>query len=580
MKLLDRATVSSITARAPQAAAPRTSRPQGRADGPERPIASLSPAQVMRVVTGLLWLAIADWWYQQTAFVYGPAVAVVMATAGLGVLAAAVLITEETWERVGDSMLFAGTIVIVATSCVAQLSVVASPTDELALDQAAAARLLGGGNPYTGDFLATLHQFGVVNTTITLHGTVVPSLSYPALSFLLYVPCVALLGSMSDAAAATNVVAWVIAGLVLWRLCTPRTRTWVPVLLAFPTMLSLLLGGDTDPLWIPFALIAVYAWDRFAQPDESSVARWAGPVALGAACAIKQTPWLLAPFLVAGVAMEAHARGAAWRRVSTRYVSLAAATFLIPNLPFAVWDAGAWFSRVTLPVTGDLVPLGFGPVGLVRAYGAGGGNLGLFGIASISTLAAVLALYLSRYQSLKRAIPLLPLMALFVSTRSLSSYFVAAIPALVVCAGSVQPSAAALARVWRRGLAIIAGGLAAVSAALVGAALIWPAPLHLSVTHSITSSTSFAATVDVSNHSGQPLTPHFVLVRGPTPHQLLVVARGPATLAPDSSATYQLTTAGQPDSPQPGERFQIAALTDAPGAMSVSPFSTLPAAPP
>ena len=52
-----------------------------------------------------------------------------------------------------------------------------------------------GVNPYVMNFAYALHSFGTASGgTMTLHGTLVSSISYPSLSFLLYVPLVAIAG--------------------------------------------------------------------------------------------------------------------------------------------------------------------------------------------------------------------------------------------------------------------------------------------------------------------------------------------------------------------------------------------------
>ena len=57
---------------------------------------------------------------------------------------------------------------------------------------------------------------------------------------------------------------------------------------------SYAVGGITDVLFMPLLVGAAYRWDRFGE----SRITYAGPVLLGLAMAVKQTPWLLLPFLV------------------------------------------------------------------------------------------------------------------------------------------------------------------------------------------------------------------------------------------------------------------------------------------
>ncbi len=61
------------------------------------------------------------------------------------------------------------------------------------------------------------------------------------------------------------------------------------------TYTDYLLGGVTDSLYLPFVLLAVWRWDRYRDPDERGTARWAGPLALGAAMAVGSVMAIVRP---------------------------------------------------------------------------------------------------------------------------------------------------------------------------------------------------------------------------------------------------------------------------------------------
>ncbi len=532
-------------------------------------------AQCARILTGLLWLGWANWWASQSTAAAAPLIATIQTAAAMAIMAGAVLIRSERGTRRFDAVLLFGTLGMLAMLGMTVATSTGYGTDELVYDQSAAAGLLHGVNPYTTNFTSSLSAFGVYGGgTMTLHGTVVPWIAYPSLSFLLYVPFVALMGPQSYAGLLVDMIAWVGAGAILWRLMNPAVRPWVPILLAVPVLFSSIVGGMTDSLFLPFEIVAVCCWDRFADPNERSVARWIGPVALGLACCMKQPPWLIAPFLLIGVAVEAHRRGQDWRRVGARYVAIAAAVFLIPNIPFIIWNPAAWASRVLLPLTGSLVPMGIGPAGLLRAYNIGGGNLSMFGAASLTAMVAVLLLYVRHYPRLTKAIPLLPLVVLFVSSRNLGTYFGFCVPALAVNAGSIRTSAVQLVRSRMAGLLTAATMVAAIaSAGLLAAALSWPAPTRVTVTSSHATASALFASVVVQNTSDQAIVPHFILATGAFYQQGMDVAGGPSTLPPHSTTTLDLTTALGPLTPRAGGEFQVQVGTLAPDTFSSSPVA-------
>jgi uncharacterized membrane protein len=541
----------------------------------------LSLAQAARVLTGVLWLAWGTWLTLGSSAPSAALLGSITAMAGFVALAAAVLTRSQERQRVLDGVLFMGTIALVVILPVVSALAGGYATDELAYDQAAAAGLLHGVNPYTMDFTHALQTFGVgTGATMTLDGTVVPFIAYPSLSFLVYVPAVFAFGEHSYAGLLVDVAAWACAGWVLWRLLDDRMKAWVPVLVAFPAFLGAVIMGATDSLFVPLELIAVCGWDRFGKPGQRGVWRWAGPVALGLACCMKQQPWLLAPFLVAGISIEAHRRKLDWRRIAARYVGLAFAAFIIPNIPFMVWNPAAWISRLAMPVTGALVPMGFGPAGLMRPYSIGGGNLTVFGLAAGCALLAAFALFFVRYERLRRVLPLLPLGALLLSTRSFSSYFTFCVPALVMNAASLSPSwSPRIGMRMRAALTGVAVTGAAAALLFTGVGLLAPAPLRIAVTSSNVRMNQLFVVAEVTNVSGRKLDPRFFLAKGMYFNQEVTVRSGPAELGAGDRATYVFEAEETAVTPHPGDVFQMQAGTRAPESISTSATATVGAGP-
>ena len=214
--------------------------------------------------------------------------------------------------------------------------------------------------------------------TFLLNGHTVTSLSYPALSFLLYVPLL-LAGWSTQMAVAVNVLAWAV-GIVLTFVLLPRPlRPLAIVVGSFAVYISYAVGGVTDALFVPLLIGAVYRWDRFAH--ERGLVAWRGPILLGLAMAVKQTPWLVLPFLVAGMALEACRPGGRRRpdcRTGGRYLAIALAAFAVPNLPFVFGSPHAWLTGMLTPIASHTVPAGQGLVGthpLPRSRGRVAGRL-------------------------------------------------------------------------------------------------------------------------------------------------------------------------------------------------------------
>lgn len=538
---------------------------------------ALTPSQIVRLLIGAVWLYWAQVWIGVTGLVpLGAALAVVSAVGSLCIIGAAIVVRGRPAQARLDRLLLLACLLQATLQIVVATSWHGYVSDELAFGQAAASALIHGFNPYGVNLAAALHQYGVGWGTLTLGGQVVHSVSYPSLSFLLYIPASLAFGQGSDAGLVTDALAWVIGGALLWRMVGESLRPAVALFLILPIPLLLVGEGATDPLCLPFVLIAVWRWDRFGDPAERSVARWIGPIALGLACCIKQTPWLLVPFLVAGVGIESHLRGHSWLSAGGRYVLICAAAFLIPNVPFIVWGPGAWLTGVLLPLRTALVPFGIGPAELVSAYGLGGGNLGLFVVSGAVLTLAALVIFVRCYGRLKPLFPLLPLFGVLLETRSLMSYFVFTIPVVIIAATTAAATPWAMPhRRLAAGLAVGGGVLATASAGLLVAALAVPPPLTITVQSARIESSRLLADVTVANHGGQPVRVHFILAVTGTSEQVMSFTSGPAVLEAGAHASYALAATDQTPLPTPGYPFQFQLTSTHPEMLAVTPQLTL-----
>lgn len=306
-------------------------------------------------------------------------------------------------------------------------------TDAAAFNQRATELLIHGINPYGAILTRTHLLLNHANDfwTYTMNGGHIDRVSYPAGSFLLQVP-LQLLGLHHLGTDWLDLMAWIVGGVILF-VISPAYAKWVAPLLILATELTYMAAhGGTDALFVPFMMLAALRWDSFVTKVGPKWTRWLGPVALGVACSIKQTPWFALPFFIVGIAMEANHHDAPVFRTTIRYVGLVALPFFVLNVPFFIWSPSAWFHGVLLPITQPLVPDGQGLVSTVMH--------GLFHsvhpmylqLAALLALASLLAAFISWYPLFKRVWMFAVPIVLFLPSRSLSSYLVDFIPAAFV----------------------------------------------------------------------------------------------------------------------------------------------------
>jgi uncharacterized membrane protein len=476
------------------------------------------------------------------------------------------LATALAWTTVG--------LTLVAFIVWSYTQVVAAPgygTDEIAFDQYAAQLLLHGINPYVHSMARAFSLFHVSPNGYTFHltGQPVTSLSYPALSFLAYVPFLAL-GWSTQLAVWVNVAAWALGIALTFALLPRDVRALALVLGSLGIYINYAVGGVTDALFVPLLIGGVYRWDRFATTRGPWA--WRGPVLVGLAMAVKQTPWLVLPFLAAGVALEARAL-AGWRsaaRTTGRYLAIAAGGFLLPNLVFIAANPRAWLAGVLTPIASHAVPAGQGLVGLSLFLGIGGGSLATYTLTLIVVFCALWGVYVATYPMLRGWAVLCPALVLFFSARSFGSYLVTLVPVAAVAAFTLSPSACG--GVWRRWRWVLLAGTGAVIASVASIFLIAP-PLNLTITTVRTTgqlATVVEVGVRVTNHSGASIHPAFSVESGGTISAFWLRQKGPKTLPAGESADYRLLAPNFFAQPPITGDFQVVAFTSTPGTVSVS----------
>jgi len=276
--------------------------------------------------------------------------------------------------------------------------------------------LLSGRNPYSCSMqpALTLYSVDYAWVTQTMDGGMVSTYSYPALSFLVYVPA-ALLGVVDVGLVMVSFFA-LVAVLLIFE--TPKEYRLIPllVLLLDPSLAAFSYGGAHDIIWVFFLLLSM----KFFNPRSRRELRLSAAL-LGLSMAVKQMPWLILPFTAIWVFKEAG------RREALAYLGVAAASFLAPNLAFILWSPLDWLRGVLTPIAQPLIPMGVGLVSLVyegyvylpRSF---------FTVATAVAAALALALYWVNFEKLKPLAWIAPPLILFFAWRSLYNYFLFFIP--------------------------------------------------------------------------------------------------------------------------------------------------------
>jgi hypothetical protein len=459
-------------------------------------------------------------------------------------------------------------------------------TDSAAFDQGAARALVHGTDPYVTSLQGVAHLLSVPSHfwTYTVEGGHVTQFSYPAGSFLLSLPATAL--GVHLPVDWTDLVAWLVT-IVLLFVLLPSPLRWLAGLVGLtPFFVGSFSSGGTDAMFLPFLVMAVWRWDRYGRRSEAGLARWIGPIALGAACAVKQTPWFAVPMLVTGVFLEARGRGSAAARLSARYLLTVGAVFAALNLPFLLWHPRAWMHGTLIPLTGGLVADGQGLVTLATHGLTGGVNLNLLSVAGAMAMVGSVAAFVAWYPHLKRIWPLLLTIPFFISPRSLSSYVIDLFPVAVVAALSVDGPPVRGAEAWttsRRQLArpsVLVVALSGVGVVLASLMAFNGPPLQVSVGRVITSHDGRqlnAVTVSVVNETSTALVPHF-LVNTATSQDYegfwLPSERGPVVLEPHVRETITLRPPAPQAAPRRGARWLVEAYTPGPSWLSTSSLQT------
>ena len=319
------------------------------------------------------------------------------------------------------------TLVVLTTFALVGLAcIIAVPyhADAVAALHRAAELFLNGQDPYAvfdlPEALARFHMDPLLATHLD-DGSVVHTYNYPALSFLVVAPFVAL--GLGD-------VRWVflVEVLILGLVATSRLRlAWRPMALATIVGNAIVLRqqilAGIDPTWV---LLTVASWLAVRRA-------WLSSILLGLAFAARQTAWFVAPFYVAVVWQRW-----GWREAVRRAAAAGAVTLAV-NLPFLFVAPQRFLEGVSAPILGPLEPDG---VGLVRFGLAGIGpflSRGTYGALALVVFAALLFVFVRWRRAVTSAPLVWPFVPLYFAWRSLQNYFVLATLFVLIADDELAP---------------------------------------------------------------------------------------------------------------------------------------------
>lgn len=300
------------------------------------------------------------------------------------------------------------TFALVGLACI---SAVPYHADAVAAVHRAAEIFLAGQDPYAAfDLPQALARFKM-DPQLATHlegGAVLHTYNYPALSFLVVAPFVAL--GLDD-------VRWVflVEVLILALVATSRLRpAWRPMALATVVGNAIVLRqqilAGIDPTW---TLLVIGSWLALGRS-------WVSPILLGFAFAARQTAWFVAPFYIVLVWLR-------WGpREALRRAAVATAVALAVDLPFLAGAPIRFIAGVSAPLLGPLEPDG---VGLVRFGLAGVGphlDRGTHGVLALVAFIALLIAFVRWRRAVTSASLVWPFVPLYAAWRSLQNYFVLA----------------------------------------------------------------------------------------------------------------------------------------------------------
>lgn len=431
-----------------------------------------------------------------------------------------------------------------------------------------AGALIGHGqNPYTWDFggIFDIRRSHHSSSTPLLNGASERPYPYPALPFLLVVPFQAagLPGVFS-----VSILAHI---AVLGVAFAAAPRQWQPLIL-LPSLAGfdfeiLTVIGNLDILWALALIGVVVTWRH-------SVLR---AIFYGIAISLKQSPILLAPFLLIRLWYE-EGQHRSYPHIA-RFVLTSGAIFALFNGPFILWNPPAWFEGYTAPVREALVILSHGGVAALTQSGMLYLPKTYFLIAGLAILGLLLFIYSRHHDRLRDALWIMPGIVMWFSFRALVSYWAYWAFPMILAVVRYKPSVKLADRQpsWKLTLAVMAGAISGLLAAgVLLASSTAPVELSLRLPMFAHQGAIDRLVLEVANHGNHILTPRFSVQSRRTSTNPLpwYIEDGPLALQPGETAIYTITSSRSDRTFYGHEPVQLV-VTDAGGDYSLRGVLTI-----
>jgi uncharacterized membrane protein len=289
-------------------------------------------------------------------------------------------------------------------------------TDAMLFSQYSLDLLITGQNPYNSSMAPAFERYPVKENFVTyrIDGTIVNSLSYPAGAILAFLP-----QHLFDIQNLnyTTLGFFALILVFLTRDVSGALRfASIAILLSTQEFLFFSSGGVFDIIYIGFLLVGMKFW--------ANEAYRAAALLVGLGFTIKQVPWIIGPFLAIWLYRTADSKTDFFHYVRGT-LGYGFVGFLIPNLPFILWNPIEWIRGVFTPIAGG-APLTMQGIGLVSLSSMSIYYLPreYYLLLDFITLTALLLLYAYYFERLKWAAWVLPSIVYFVHFRSLINYFI------------------------------------------------------------------------------------------------------------------------------------------------------------
>ena len=283
--------------------------------------------------------------------------------------------------------------------------------------------------------------------TYTVNGSHVTHVSYPAGSFLVEVPAL-WFGFHHQVSDWMDLYAWIATGILLF-VILPASLRWLAALIAVtPIFVGVFSSGGTDALFVPFLVLAVWRWDRFAAAAAGSAhpgghrpacthGPMDGPDRPGHRLRHQTDPVVLCALPGGGRGPRGGRTGRPALRLGALYLGIVALVFAAVNVPFIIWQPSAWVHGTSFPSGSPWWPTArvWSPWLSTASPVASPSRLT---IASALVYVALLIAMVIWFPAMKRVWLFLLPVVFFVAARSLTSYLVDFFPAAVVAAITVS----------------------------------------------------------------------------------------------------------------------------------------------